>query len=216
MIKKTIKALFKRSIYENFKVIYDDFWFDIINGTDTTSLKMNKLYLDAKYNEETVQSAIEYIPTKTTTINQSIDILIRNDQTILNNIFVDFGCGKGRVIMTAFNKGFQSIYGIEYSKELCVVAMANLNKIGAVNCHIVNDDASKFEITKDMVVFYFYNPFDRLIMKKVLANIDKVHSNNPVNRYIVYIKPLCEDLFVERGYQMLFRNDKTHLTNWKI
>ena len=36
--------------------------------------------------------------------------------------FVDFGCGKGRVLLLAAGFGFARITGVEFAKELCDIA----------------------------------------------------------------------------------------------
>src|SRR5665213_388580 len=38
---------------------------------------------------------------------------------------VDFGCGKGRVLIVAANCGFKSLTGIEFSQNLCIEAEEN-------------------------------------------------------------------------------------------
>ena len=40
--------------------------------------------------------------------------------------FVDYGCGKGRVLMEAADAGFKRVVGVEFSPELCDIARVEL------------------------------------------------------------------------------------------
>ena len=40
--------------------------------------------------------------------------------------FIDFGCGKGRIVLTAALRDFRKIYSIEFSVELSSVARNNV------------------------------------------------------------------------------------------
>ncbi len=46
-----------------------------------------------------------------------------------NYCFVDYGCGKGRVMAEAVRHPFKSVIGIDFAKELCEACKANLEKV---------------------------------------------------------------------------------------
>ncbi len=90
--------------------------------------------------------------------------------------FVDMGCGKGRPLIIASRYEFSQLIGVDYSRRLCRRASRNL-KICAVDesrFRIVNLDAAEFEFPDHNLFVYFFNPFDREILTRVLQNLEAV------------------------------------------
>jgi SAM-dependent methyltransferase len=89
--------------------------------------------------------------------------------------FVDYGCGKGRVMAVAAFNGYKNITGIDFSKQLCEAAIKNTDKIKdyflATNFKTLCIDATEYEIKKEDTTFFFFNPFDEVIMLQVVKNI---------------------------------------------
>jgi SAM-dependent methyltransferase len=114
-------------------------------------------------------------------------------------VFIDFGSGKGRVILLATEFPFKSIIGVEFSEELCKIAQDNIcsfnSDIDKVKVETVCMDASEFPLPKDCLVCYFFNPFDATIMAQVLSNINNSLLENPREIFIVYANPIEGDLF---------------------
>ena len=108
--------------------------------------------------------------------------------------FVDFGAGRGRVLLLASQMNFEKVIGVEFAEELhndCEMNIAqyprSLMKCRDVEC--VLDDAANFEIPDEQAVFYFFYPFDKKIMSDVLARIAESYDRNPRRLYVV-----CVDL----------------------
>ena len=123
--------------------------------------------------------------------------------------FVDFGSGKGKVLLLASEYGFKELKGIEFSKELCDICTNNVNNIQKMKKKILNIqvlflDAAMYEIDPVDNFFYFYNPFEQDVFKRVLDNIDQSILKYKRKVYIVYVKPLHKDLFINRPYRILY------------
>lgn len=93
-----------------------------------------------------------------------------------SSVVVDFGSGKGRVLMVAGECGFRTAKGIEFSPELCKIARANcesyLRKTGIqASLHPIEGDVVDYLIDKDDNVLLFFNPFDDVVMRRVLQNL---------------------------------------------
>ncbi|HEY9340098.1 MAG TPA: class I SAM-dependent methyltransferase [Hanamia sp.] len=118
--------------------------------------------------------------------------------------FIDFGSGKGRVMAVAAFHGFRKITGIDFAASLCALAKENLNKIqpqfSQTKFTILCDDAVNYPIQKEDSVFFFFNPFDEIIMLKVVKNILKSLKEYPREVYVVYINPLHKEIFLSAGF----------------
>jgi len=77
-----------------------------------------------------------------------------------NFTFIDFGSGKGRVLLLAARYPFKEVVGIEFSKELNDIALLNsagmpphLNRAGKVSA--ICCDATEFEPPAGDLICYF-------------------------------------------------------------
>lgn len=117
--------------------------------------------------------------------------LMQNIQFPNNSVFVDVGCGKGRIVMLASICGFPKVRGIEFSKELCLIARQNIETLrhkkllnGIVE--IVECDAANYEIQEDENVFFFFYPFTAEIMGVFLHNLRKSLQQKPRMIWLIY------------------------------
>ena len=101
--------------------------------------------------------------------------LIENYHLGRGDHLVDFGCGKGRVVLVAASYPCDMISGVDINAELCELLTQNLktSKIEkrCGNIEINNIDARRFSITEDMNKFYFFEPFHLKILIYILNNI---------------------------------------------
>ena len=76
---------------------------------------------------------------------------------------IDLGSGKGRVLMVASHFGFTDITGIDFAKELCEQAIANMNKknthFPGINWKVINENVENYDIGSQDSVFFMFNPF---------------------------------------------------------
>lgn len=103
--------------------------------------------------------------------------------------FIDFGSGKGRVLLLASDSGFRRVIGLEFSPKLSAIAEANIARYsdGARGrAHSICIDATQFEIPDENLVLYFYNPFDEQVLSTVIARIGEAAARYGRAIYIVY------------------------------
>jgi SAM-dependent methyltransferase len=91
--------------------------------------------------------------------------------------FVDLGCGKGRPLLIASEFHFAAITGVELSPTLCQIARGNAASVskthpGRTSITIVKDDALDYKLPNDPLLIFLYNPFDRLLMMKLIGRIE--------------------------------------------
>ena len=123
----------------------------------------------------------------------------------VNYGLVDFGCGKGRVLVVAAYYGFKNITGIDFSRNLVLEAEANIEKLQSFFLKrflmlfvmmLVN-----YKIEKDKNCFFFFNPFDEVIMLKVIKNILFSLKEYPKKSLVIYINPLHKEMFLSAGFE---------------
>jgi hypothetical protein len=93
--------------------------------------------------------------------------------------FIDFGAGKGRALLLASDYPFRRIIGVEFSRELVAVAEQNVarwlkTEHACTDIALVCCDVTDFDLPREPLVLYFYNPFGIEVMSKVL---DRVHQS---------------------------------------
>ena len=114
--------------------------------------------------------------------------------------FVDFGSGKGRVLLIASEFPFKRITGVELSEKLHGIAQENINrfsgyKSGCTNVESICVDALQYPLPFDNLVCYFCNPFDATVMREVVSNIRRSFLQRPREILILYYNAKHPELF---------------------
>jgi len=128
--------------------------------------------------------------------------------------FVDFGCGKGRVMAEAIRHPFQSVIGVDFAKELCEVSKANLERVrssqrcGSVEIHHM--DATEFDLPPTPCVAYIYNSFRDPVLSAVLANIRASVEARPRHVRIVAVEPVLYDVFDRVPGIRVFKSERRY------
>jgi ribosomal protein L11 methylase PrmA len=122
-----------------------------------------------------------------------------------NKNITDFGCGKGRAMIVAAHYGFNNITGIDFAKALCLSAEKNIHEtlqlFPSAKFNIICDDVVNYSIKKDQTVFFFFNPFDEVIMLKVVKNILSSLKEKERKIYIMYANPVHKEIFLSAGFE---------------
>lgn len=134
-------------------------------------------------------------------------------QTIeTNQNILDFGCGKGRVLAVAAYYGFEKITGVEFAKKLCDEARKNIipvqQKFPKKIFNVIHANAVDHTIEKDTNVFFFFNPFDEVVMLDVAKNILQSLKENPREVYVVYLNPVHKEIFMSAGFEQIYHLKK--------
>jgi hypothetical protein len=129
MVPRNIARKYFRSIANNPGTAVSD-EFDLIHGVET-SVRVHTT--DLLINSPNWIHAVPYIPTPSRFLKE---VLVDVDINFENFTFVDFGSGKGRVLLMASDFPFQKIIGVEFSPELHAVAQRNIEsyKSSAQKC----------------------------------------------------------------------------------
>ncbi|MFN8009597.1 MAG: class I SAM-dependent methyltransferase [Terriglobia bacterium] len=104
------------------------------------------------------------------------------------SVLLDYGCGKGRVIVTASSFPFKRVIGVEIS-NLINIAHINVSRMKhrkAREIVLEKCPAQNFVVPSDVNIFYFFNPFRGSILEKVTQNIRASYQQTPRKIFIVF------------------------------
>lgn len=118
--------------------------------------------------------------------------------------FVDFGSGKGRAVLVAARFPFRQIIGVEYCEALNRIAQQNLSRhpITKRRCdqiELVHADATEFAIPHHPLVLFFFNPFGRPVMQRVVNNVVASFRKHPRRILALYFTPYEAGLWDAAG-----------------
>jgi SAM-dependent methyltransferase len=118
--------------------------------------------------------------------------------------FVDLGCGKGRVLMLAALHGFERVTGVDYSPALCEAARRNLDALRTARglrfdaaIHLL--DAADYAFQPDDAVVFLYNPFDDVVLGRVLDALRTSLAAHPRPLWLVYHNPVWRGAVAASG-----------------
>ena len=187
-VKKTISVLL---------ALIMDFYFDIKYGTDTKSwVKLGNLDIASDNKERGVM----YQPTLVLPLKKLFGQLTVPKDSIL----VDLGCGKGRVLLIASEFGFRELRGVEFSPELCKIAIKNCSIYkektkSSAGFRILESDVVNYDARDDETFFFMFNPFDAIVLKQVLDKIAASLLARQRRIWIIYRNPVHNDIVEEHG-----------------
>lgn len=128
----------------------------------------------------------------------AFDRILANFAISAADAIVDFGCGKGGVLISLSKYPFSRITGVEISPDLADIARDNIRKLRISNVDIRCCDAADFKQLDTYNYFYFFDPFPSVVMAGVLGNIEQSLTRQPRKVTLIYLNPFCHDL-IEAG-----------------
>jgi hypothetical protein len=166
--------------------------FDRKFGVDTCGLAMlSDLSIKSSHSE----NCVYYTGTPVALVQRTLSCL---PNALQDFVFVDFGSGKGRILLVASKLPFKRIIGVEFARELHEIATHNIRvyKSPEQRCFDIESiyiDACEFEIPSDKCVLYFYRPFQGRVFQQVLDRIDASYRAHPRKMYVIYCSPFSGD-----------------------
>jgi len=108
--------------------------------------------------------------------------------------FVDFGSGKGKVVLMAAMYPYRRVVGVEFALELHDTACENIEAFPAKErkakeVQSIIMDAATFAIPPDNCVFYFYDPFGTAVLSKIVDKMAASHEKHRQKIYVIYYEP---------------------------
>lgn len=158
--------------------------FDTLHGVDTSAVVPPGILGVTSPNRD---AGVPYDPSPWRTVPRSLRLAGLEEPGGFT--FVDIGCGKGKVLLSAMTLPFAKIIGVEFSPYLCEIAQRNVNcarllRHRCSNIEIICADAVDWVVPPDdPTILFFYNPFHFRIMEEILHNI--------LDSYKYHRRPVC-------------------------
>jgi len=165
--------------------VYLDGRFDRTYGTDTSGvISLDDLTIES----QNIKDSHWYAPMSVKVFGQIMDSLAIDFQQF---DFVDFGSGKGRILLFASQYGFKRTIGIEFALELHSIATKNVTiwesrSQKPSRIETVFMDAVQFPIPSEPLFLFFYSPFKGSVMQRVLDNILSSLTMSPRDFVLVF------------------------------
>jgi len=172
--------------------------FDERYGTETAGIhEVGSLDISSK----NARVAVRYQPSAEKSVRALID---RLDVDLSDFTFIDFGSGKGRVLLIAAAYPFKEVIGVEFSPQLNAIAVRNLGHLPSEalqgeRVRSICIDATEFDLPHSNLVCYFYNPFGTPVMARVAERLTAHHEQRGFQVIVIYLDPRELDLFKRSG-----------------
>ena len=134
-------------------------------------------------------------------------------------MFVDLGCGKGRMLVLAAMHGFDRVVGVELDARLIGVARSNIEAFRrqrpgpVVPIELIHEDAAHYRLPAGPTVLYLHNPFGAETMADVVHNIRRSPHAGSGSLIVAYFNPLHRQAFDD---EPLFRPVPTGDARWVV
>ena len=170
--------------------------FEWRSGIETERITMEELGLDPK-------NRVAYEPAGWLVLKP---VLSKRDVRE-DDVFLDYGCGKGRVLYMAAKYPFKQVIGVELSVELAEIARKNIKRtLPKLTCKavdIVNIDALDYDVPDDVTYVFFNNPFEGEIFAGVVEKLVQSLKRRPRLLRIIYYSPTEEKALFRAGAQLI-------------
>jgi len=214
-----IRQIIKRSPLFLWDYFRESLLFDLVNGTNT-HLRIPKSESNSLPNTSEFDDGLLYVASFTSVILETLSTVeeFLGDK-FTSAQFIDFGCGKGKALLTyalKYNgKHTHSCIGIEYDKSLCEIAQKNLANLAlnSKNAMVVCASATDFGkyISSHLLIAYIYNSFQGKTFRTTLDEL----SNYP--HLLIYVDPVEAGILSEYGYEILDkRKGKYNADTWLV
>ena len=160
---------------------------------------------------------VRYVPTSRFVVPR----VLRRIGVRPDDVFIDFGSGKGRVVYQAAQFPFKRVIGVEIAEELNRIARYNVDhnrkRLACEDVELVTEDAARYQVPDDVTVAYFYHPFEGQIFARVIDNLVASLDRSPRQLRVIYLYPKGADYLLETGrfeLERKMRAPRPALSQW--
>lgn len=123
--------------------------------------------------------------------------------------FMDYGAGKGRVLLLSARLPFGRVTGVELSPALARLAEQNIaenrGRLRARHVSVVQGDMATVPVPDDVTVAYFYNPSRGPALRGAIEQIRASLERRPRQFRLVYVNPQMHETLVDAGFRVVHR-----------
>lgn len=200
IVSHLMQTLSEKGLWRTTLIVYwhfRDLAFDFKYKTDTMGWRELSTLNVVGVNRD---HGVQYQPTQARALSKVLEGI----DLPREGMFLDLGCGKGRTMILMAEFGYRRIVGVEFAELLCEVARRNLAGYkrrfsSSAEFEVVHADAAEYPIPDDVRAIYLCNPFDHVVMAKVVQNIEASLRRRPRQLHIIYGHPLQRQLIEATG-----------------
>jgi len=121
-----------------------------------------------------------------------------------DDVLVDIGCGKGRVVCLAARLRVKRVIGIDLGPEVVRTAQDNIQRLRGARspAEALVADAVTFDYS-DVTCAYFFNPFEHFVLDRVLAKIREDRAGAPFRCLFLHLSEVQRDVFAQHDWLKL-------------
>jgi predicted RNA methylase len=120
-----------------------------------------------------------------------------------SDTLLDYGSGKGRMLLAAGRYPFGRVLGIELDAEYCEIARTNAQlaapRLRCPRIEVVSADATTWPVPDDVTYIYMYNPFWGETFRAMLDRVSESLDRRPRELTIIYANGKCTDELLATG-----------------
>ena len=106
------------------------------------------------------------------------------------DVVLDYGCGKGRVGFFLSYQTKANTIGIEYDERIYQALLENhKTAVSRIRTQFVLARAEEYEVSGEVTMCFFFNPFSVELLKKVMARIKKSYYGKPREVLLFFYYP---------------------------
>lgn len=210
----TVHGYIKNQTYfDMVEIVYGKKWEEGNHAAADTSVQFMR-YLEQRYNCDIVEPiAIDDFRNTINGMHPCVNLLPKEIFPILDrchcipqesDAIFDFGCGKGSAMISFLDYGFSKVGGVEYADNVYEILVSNIKKIGIdinegkVEC--IHGDAALVKKELDKYNwFYFFDPFEETVFRKVINNLCESIERESRKVCIINILPRYHQFFKDTG-----------------
>lgn len=212
-----IDSVRRRGAFATLQLLASELVFDLRHGTETRRVlegdQLGPLQGDQS------SAGLVYHAVNPLVLDLALrEIATREHAPPWTGSFVDFGSGKGRALILAASRGFDTVVGVECSQSLHAAASRNLCQAwrrGRLRAtyDLRCEDAGSFDVPDDSLVWFWFNPFGAEAVERIAERLLASVSRRPRVVYLVYANPVHADVLLRRGFRTVaeVRSSPTHL-----
>ena len=105
--------------------------------------------------------------------------------------FIDYGSGRGRLMLTAARSPFRQVLGVEFSRPLHQEARENIRSyprehLACTDIAALHANALEFDLPDGDWVAFFFNPFAEDVLQRVARRIVESCQGSPRRAYVIF------------------------------
>jgi SAM-dependent methyltransferase len=122
-----------------------------------------------------------------------------------SDVFVDIGCGKGRVLCCASRFEIKKVIGVEVDNDLYKIARQNVRKARGTksSVQIIHASAIDFDF-RIGTIYYLFDTYGASSLSTTLAKMKESLKEHPRPIRIVYVNPVHEAVLSKSNWLQMY------------